>query len=265
MKLNTTVSGPAEPSDKTPVLLVHGLFGQARNLGVLARALSRDRTVVAVDMRNHGESFHDPDHTYPAMAGDLARVIEDHVGRGESGGGGQMDVVGHSMGGKAAMWLALTRPELVARLVVLDIAPVAYGHSQADTIDAMEATDLTSAKTRSQADMALAQHLDDHSVRAFLLQSLDLKSDPPRWRMNLAALRERMADLTGWPGHEGLSWDGPALFLAGGESDYVSPEHEAEIRAAFPKAQLERVAGTSHWLHAEKPAEVVEAVVGFLG
>ena len=111
----------------------------------------------------------------------------------------------------------------------------------------------------------LAQHLDDHSVRAFLLQSLDLKSDPPRWRMNLAALRERMADLTGWPGHEGLSWDGPALFLAGGESDYVSPEHEAEIRAAFPKAQLERVAGTSHWLHAEKPAEVVEAVVGFLG
>ena len=81
----------------------------------------------------------------------------------------------------------------------------------------------------------------------------------------VAALRERMADLTGWPGHEGLSWDGPALFLAGGESDYVSPEHEAEIRAAFPKAQLERVAGTSHWLHAEKPAEVVEAVVGFLG
>ena len=224
---------------------------------MIARALADSRQVVSLDLRNHGDSPWSDEHDYDALAGDVAEVIADH--------GGQADVVGHSMGGKTALWLALTRPAMLRRLVVLDIAPVAYGHSQADMIDAMEGVDFASCTSRGQADQALAATVEDHSVRAFLLQSLDLKSDPPRWRMNLAALRERMADLTGWPGHEGLSWDGPALFLAGGESDYVSPEHEAEIRAAFPKAQLERVAGTSHWLHAEKPAEVVEAVVGFLG
>lgn len=257
MKLNTTVSGPAEPSDKTPVLLVHGLFGQARNLGVLARALSRDRKVVSVDMRNHGLSPHDPDHSYPAMAGDLARVIRDH--------GGRMDVVGHSMGGKAAMWLALTEGDLMRRLVVLDIAPVAYAHSQMKQIDAMEGTEFTACKTRSAADAALSARVEDPGVRAFLLQSLDLSATPPEWRLNLPVLRARMADLTGWPGSEGMSWDGPALFLAGADSDYVLPAYEAAVFAAFPEARLERVAGTGHWLHAEKPGEVVEAVVGFLG
>ncbi|GLS81900.1 alpha/beta fold hydrolase [Paracoccus marinus] len=257
MKLHTTAAGPEEPSDKTPVLLVHGLFGQARNLGVLARALSRDRKVVSVDMRNHGLSPHDPDHSYPAMAGDLAQVIRDH--------GGRMDVVGHSMGGKAAMWLALTEGELVRRLVVLDIAPVAYSHSQMKQIDAMEGTEFTACKTRSAADAALSARVADPGVRAFLLQSLDLSATPPEWRLNLPVLRARMADLTGWPGSEGKSWNGPALFLAGALSDYVLPEYEAAIFAAFPEARLERVAGTGHWLHAEKPGEVVEAVVGFLG
>ena len=257
MKLNTTAAGPEEPSDKTPVLLVHGLFGQARNLGVLARALSRDRKVVSVDMRNHGLSPHDPDHSYPAMAGDLARVIRDH--------GGRMDVVGHSMGGKAAMWLALTEGDLMRRLVVLDIAPVAYAHSQMKQIDAMEGTEFTACKTRSAADAALSARVEDPGVRAFLLQSLDLRARPPEWRLNLPVLRERMADLTGWPGSEGMSWNGPALFLAGALSDYVLPEYEAAVFAAFPDARLERVAGTGHWLHAEKPGEVVEAVVEFLG
>ena len=257
MTLTTTAAGPEEPSDKTPVLLVHGLFGQARNLGVLARALSRDRKVVSVDMRNHGLSPHDPDHSYPAMAGDLARVIRDH--------GGRMDVVGHSMGGKAAMWLALTEGDLMRRLVVLDIAPVAYAHSQMKQIDAMEGTEFTACKTRSAADAALSARVEDPGVRAFLLQSLDLRARPPEWRLNLPVLRERMADLTGWPGSEGMSWNGPALFLAGALSDYVLPEYEAAVFAAFPEARLERVAGTGHWLHAEKPGEVMEAVVGFLG
>lgn len=254
MQLKTLESGTA--TALPPVILVHGLFGQARNLGGLSRRLSADRQVVSVDMRNHGDSFHDPDHSYDALAGDLARVIERT--------GGPVDVVGHSMGGKAAMRLALTRPDLVRRLVVLDIAPVVYAHTQATLIDAMQAIDLAAVTTRQQADAALAQHVDDAGVRAFLLQSLDLKAHPPQWKLNLDTLRAQMADLTGWPGHDGLHFDGPALFLAGADSDYVLPEHQAQIAAAFPQSRTERIAGAGHWLHAERPAEVANAVAAFL-
>lgn len=257
MTLNTTVSGPETPG-LPPVIVAHGLFGQGRNLGVIARGLAETRRVIACDMRNHGDSFWDDDHSYDALAGDLAAVI--------AANGGEADVVGHSMGGKASMWLALTHPGMVRRLAVLDIAPVAYRHSQAELIDAMEQADFTGSKTRSQADMALSEFVEDHSVRAFLLQSLDLKADPPRWRMNLAALRDQMPGLTGWPAaDEGMRFDGPMLVLAGGDSDYVDDAGRAAIAALFPKGTVETVGGTGHWLHAEKPAEVSARIAAFLG
>ncbi|MDO5530116.1 MAG: alpha/beta fold hydrolase, partial [Paracoccus sp. (in: a-proteobacteria)] len=189
MMLNSTISGA--DSDAPPVLLAHGLFGSGRNLSALARRLGAARQVVSVDMRNHGDSFRDPDHSYPVLGRDLAGVIEAH--------GGRSDVVGHSMGGKAAMALALTAPERVGRLVVLDIAPVAYGHSQTTLIDAMEALDLGGLRLRSEADRRLSADIDDPAVRAFLLQSLDLKADEPRWKINLKVLRDEMDRLVGWP------------------------------------------------------------------
>lgn len=253
MKLSLTVTG--QPGPLPPVLLAHGLFGQARNLGVISRALSETRQVLAVDMRNHGESPWDDRHDYDALAGDLAEVVAAH--------GGQADVVGHSMGGKAAMRLALIQGAMVRRLVVLDIAPVAYGHSQDGVIEALEATDVASATSRSGADTLLARHLDDHSVRAFLLQSLDLKSSPPRWKMNLAALHANMDNLTGWP-RGGTPFDRPALFLRGGDSDYVTAEGEAAIRDLFPQAVIEAIPGTGHWLHAEKPGQVAPRIAEFL-
>lgn len=254
MELSLTISG--QPGPQPPVLLVHGLFGQARNLGVIARALSETRQVIAVDMRNHGEAPWDDRHDYDAMAGDLAEVITGH--------GGLADVVGHSMGGKAAMRLATTHPGLVRRLVALDIAPVAYGHTQNGVIDAIEATDFSAAASRSQADAALAQNLRDPGTRAFLLQSLDVRAEPPRWKMNLAALRANMDKLTGWPGG-GQPFDGPALFLHGADSDYVDEAGKAAIRTLFPQAEIEALAGTGHWLHADKPAEVADRVAAFLG
>lgn len=256
MTLSTTLTGPDTPG-VPPVLIAHGLFGQGRNLGVLARALAETRKIVSVDMRNHGDSFWDDDHSYGALADDLAQVISAH--------GETADVVGHSMGGKASMWLALTRPELVRKLAVLDIAPVAYGHTQADLIDAMEGTDFSSCSSRGQADQALSAQVEEHSVRAFLLQSLDLKTEPPRWRMNLAALRDQMEALTGFPDAGERRFDGEVLVLAGGDSDYVGDEGEAAFRALFPKAVIERVADTGHWLHAEKPAEVSRRIADFLG
>lgn len=255
MKLNHAIFGSGEG---LPVLLVHGLFGQGRNLGALARRLAERRRVVTVDMRNHGDSFHDPDHGYPAMAGDLADVIEDL--------GGPVDLVGHSMGGKASMVLALTRPDLVRKLAIMDIAPVAYGHSQNGLIDAMESLDLSAIDRRSTADVALAERIEEPGIRAFLLQSLDLKADPKAWRLNLTALRDQMDRLVGWPdGLPKASFDGPVLEIAGERSDYVTAEGQAALREYFPQARVVRVKGAGHWLHADAPEAVAQILVSYLG
>ncbi len=238
-----------------PVLIVHGLFGSGRNWGVIARRLAETRPVIAVDMRNHGDSPRFATQSYPDMAGDLAEVIEAH--------GGQADVLGHSMGGKAAMVLALTHPETVRRLIVADIAPVAYGHSQSHHIAAMRALDVTGLAARSEADRRLSGTIPDPALRAFFLQSLDLKANPPRWKLNLDVLEADMPRIVGWPGIAGR-YDGPALFLSGALSDYVRPEHRATITALFPRARMARIPGAGHWLHADKPREFEAAIVAWL-
>jgi pimeloyl-ACP methyl ester carboxylesterase len=202
-----------------PLLIVHGLFGSARNWGAIQRRLAEDRRVMAIDQRNHGQSPWAPTQTYADMAGDLAEVIESE--------GVPFDVVGHSMGGKAAMMLALTRPDLVNRLVVADIAPVAYGHSNRHLVRAMEGLDLTGLSQRGEADRRLEPLVPDPGTRAFLLQSLDLKDNPPRWRLNLPVLDAEMDKIVGWP--EGVvgSYDGPTLFLSGALSDYVRPDRKS--------------------------------------
>lgn len=243
------------PGPTPPLLIAHGLFGSARNWGAIARRLADRSEVAAVDMRNHGASFWDRHHGYADMADDLAKVIE-HIG-------GRADLLGHSMGGKAAMMLALTRPELVRRLVVADIAPVAYSHTHAGHIAAMRGLELRGLHSRAEADHKLAEVIENAGVRAFLLQSLDLKSDPPRWRLNLDVLEAEMARILGWPDVEGR-FDGPVLFLSGAQSDYVKRDDRAAIKALFPAARFAKIPGTGHWLHAEKPREFEAAVRAFL-
>ena len=241
-------------TDRPPVLIAHGLFGSARNWGAIARALAADRAVIAVDMRNHGQSGWSDRHSYADLAADLAEVA--------AAEGTAVDVVGHSMGGKAAMRLALDHPGLVRRLAVIDIAPVAYGHTQQGLIDAMRALDLTRLRARSEADRRLSAHVDDPGVRAFLLQSLDLRADPPGWQLNLDALEANMAEILGWDGAG--QFDGPTLFLSGGASDYVGPDHRPAIRAHFPAARLAKIPGAGHWLHADRPAATAETLRAFL-
>jgi esterase len=236
------------------LVIAHGLYGSGRNWGVIARRLSDQRTVVAVDMRNHGDSPRKATQSYPEMAADLAEVIENL--------GPPVDLLGHSMGGKAAMQLALTRPELIRRLVVADIAPVAYTHDQARHVDAMASLDLSRISTRAEADAALAG-AEDAALRAFFLQSLDLRAKPPHWKLNLSVLKAEMPQIIGWPGTEGR-FEGPALFLTGADSHYVRPEHRDTIRALFPKARFAKIPGAGHWLHAEKPREFEETVRVFL-
>ena len=251
-----TIRHPASATAEAPTLVVaHGLYGSGRNWGVIARRLADRREVVAVDMRNHGDSPRFATHSYPELAGDLGEVIESL--------GAPVDLLGHSMGGKAAMQLALTRPGLIRRLVVADIAPVAYSHDQSRNAQAMAGLDLSRITTRAEADAALAEKIDDPALRAFFLQSLDLRQKPPRWKLNLDVLQAEMPKIVGWPGTEGV-FDHPALFLTGSESHYVRPEHRDQIKRLFPKARFAKIPGAGHWLHAEKPREFEETVRVFL-
>ena len=246
--LNTLTHGDA--TDSPPLLIVHGLFGSGRNWGVIAKRLSDTRQVIAVDMRNHGDSPWMDSHTYPDMAADLAEVIQ-RVGR-------PVDVLGHSMGGKAAMMLALTRPELLRRLIVADIAPVAYAHTQDGPLNAMRGVDLTRIDSRKDAQ---AQMDVDDATATFLLQSLDLPQR--RWKLNLDVLGRDMAAIVGWPDTTG-QFTGPTLFLRGATSDYVPDSAAPAIRAAFPQAEIRTIADAGHWLHAEQPRATEAAVRAFL-
>lgn len=257
-----------------PLLIAPGLFGSARNWGVIAKRLSEDRRVLALDMRNHGDSFWSDTQDYPAMASDLAWVIENQ-GRAAPAKGPlarEADVMGHSMGGKASMVLALTRPDLVRKLVVADIAPVAYEHSHSGLIEAMQAMDLTDLTSRSEADRRLAQSISDPSTRAFLLQSLELRDGPVRWKFNLDVLQSAMQTLVGWPaaiepqrtGGGRAEFTGPVLFVFGKNSSYVQPADHGRILDFFPNAEFVGIEGAGHWLHAEKPREFEAVVAEFL-
>lgn len=253
--LTQTLHPARAGKDRPTLLIVHGLFGSGRNWGVIARNLATRRDVVAVDMRNHGTSPRAMTQSYADMAGDLAEVIESL--------GGPVDVLGHSMGGKASMQLALTRGDLIRRLVVADIAPVAYSHDQSKHIAAMRGLDLTGLTSRMEADRRLAQTVPEPSLRAFFLQSLDLKASPPAWRLNLDVLEAEMPKIVGWPGTPGV-FDHPTLFLTGSESHYVKPEYREAIRAQFPAARFAKLIGAGHWLHADRPREFEETVRVFL-
>ena len=232
-------------ADRPTLLIVHGLYGSGRNWGVIAKRLADARHVVTVDMRNHGSSPHHDTHSYPEMAQDLAEVIT-HLG-------GPVDICGHSMGGKAVMMLALTRPDLLRRVIVADIAPVTYGHTQQMFIDAMRGVDLSEVERRSDAEAQLASAGVERALQSFFTQSLDLPGK--RWRLNLDALEAEMPKIIGWPEDVTGQFAGPTLFLSGGASDYVQPEHRIPIKALFPQARFAKIPGAGHWLHAEKPRE----------
>lgn len=247
LMLNQIVHG--EKTDQPDLLIVHGLYGSGRNWGVISKRLSDARRVIAVDQRNHGYSPWYDEHSYPDMADDLAEVIRAN--------GAPMDVIGHSMGGKASMVLALKYPDLVNRLVVADIAPVAYEHTQSQYIKAMKAVDLQKVTKRSDAEEQLRKMVDDPTLPVFFTQSLDVAGR--KWRLNLDALGAEMPKILSFPKIEG-QFNGPVLFLSGANSHYVQPEHRPLIKSMFPNASFAKIPGAGHWLHAEKPREFEAAV-----
>lgn len=237
--------------DRPSLIIAHGLFGSGRNWGVIAKRLSDTRHVITPDMRNHGQSPRNASHSYPDLAADLADLIS-HIGA-------PVDLCGHSMGGKAAMATALTHPDLIRKLIVADIAPTSYTHSQHPMIDAMRTVDLSTVTRRSDAADQLAAAGIEPALQSFFTQSLDIKNQ--RWLLNLDALAANMPQIMGWPETWPETWPstitgpftGPTLFLSGGASGYVTHAHRPTIKTLFPTARFAKIPGAGHWLHADNP------------
>jgi pimeloyl-ACP methyl ester carboxylesterase len=246
------------PAESTPILLVHGLFGSGANWHGIARRLAQTRPVLVPDVRNHGESPWDAEMDYPAMAADLAAVLD---GRGIEGA----HLVGHSMGGKAAMCLALAQPERVRSLTVVDIAPIAYESRFGTLVEALQALPLEDLRDRRDADARLAAVVSSAAVRGYLLQNLAYDAvGGLRWRVNLPVLAASLGQILGFPDGEGRQFAGPTLFAYGSRSDYVGAEGLARIRALFPLARLRSVPNAGHWVYADQPDAFLAALTGFL-
>lgn len=235
-----------------PILLLHGLFGNLDNLGVLARDLNQQHTIIKVDLRNHGLSPHADDMSYPAMAQDLLTLLADLQIE-------KVIVIGHSMGGKAAMALTAVAPEKIERLVVIDIAPVSYTARHHDQIfAALQAVIDKGMAQRQQAAQLMREMLNEEGVIQFLLKSFHAGS----WRFNLPVLIKQYANILGWQSVP--PWPHPTLFIRGEHSSYIQDSNRDEIARQFPQARAYIVAGAGHWVHAEKPDAVVRAIKRFI-
>lgn len=246
-----TGSGP-------PVLILHGLFGSSSNWRSVARALAPRHRVLCVDLRNHGASPWADTMGYLEMAADVRALLQARRLQ-------QPWVVGHSMGGKTAMALALMDPAAVGGLVVVDIAPVAYADRMTQYVQAMGGIDTASLANRAAAQRRLTELLSDPGVVGFLLQNLVNRNDHFDWRLNLAAIGLAVPQLSGFPPELlGSRYDGPAALIHGMRSDYVTPADAARFAELFPQVRLpghlQPIEGAGHWVHADKPAEFMTAL-----
>jgi pimeloyl-ACP methyl ester carboxylesterase len=252
------------------VVFCHGLFGQGKNWTQVAKVLAERHRVLLLDMPQHGRSPWTSDFDYLDAADQVAASLPEHqVGEPAA-------VVGHSMGGKIAMVLALRHPQLVERLCVVDVAPVAYpsAHSFDGYVDAMRGLDLHALASRADAENALADTVPDPVVRGFLLQNLrrhhDTRQEGPGWywQPNLEVIGDRLGVITGWPADElaGVTpYDGPVLWVRGERSDYVGAEHAEAMAALFPRVRKVTVKGSGHWVHSEQPEAFAGVMRAFLG
>ena len=242
-----------ETSTVSPMIFIHGLFGSLSNLGVLARHFSEQRTVIQIDVRNHGLSGHSSDINYQLMAEDVLETLS-------SLNVHKFVVVGHSMGGKIAMKLADLAREQTEKLIVLDITPIQYHENHhAEIFQALFAVQQENVASRLQAAKIMRKYLHEEMVIQFLLKSFN----KGQWLFNVQALFDHYPDIMAWEKVEKINR--PALFLRGGDSFYISkPEHFAAINEQFSQAKIEVIENTGHWLHGEKPDEVIKHMQAFV-
>jgi len=240
----------------SPLVILHGLLGSGDNWQGLAKGWAQDYDMLIPDLRNHGRSPHAEEAGFSAMAADVIELIDE-------AGLAQVTVLGHSLGGKVAMRLALDFPERVKGLVVVDIAPKAYPPAHQALLEALLAVDLSRFTTRSEVETVLAGSIPEPVIRQWLLKNLGRDAAGALvWKPNLPVLHKCLAELSA--GFADLrQYHGPALFVAGGRSNYVQPEDTPLIREQFPQARLEVIPGAGHWVHVDAPGRLGELVKGF--
>ncbi len=252
MKLNYKSFG-----EGYPIIILHGLFGTLDNWQTIAKKLAANYSVYIIDQRNHGRSPHNDRFDYVTMAEDLQAFMESQWIY-------EAHIIGHSMGGKTAMQFALTYPDLVNQLVVVDIAPKAYKGGHQAIFDALFSLDLSVIKNRKQADAALLEQIPDFGVRQFLLKNLtNDKKGGYKWKMNLPVIYKNYEQILAAIASEDI-FDKPSLFIRGGASNYIEEEDMKQIKSLFPAAELATVEKAGHWVHAAAPIDLLTLINNFL-
>lgn len=253
VKLSHNVIGEGQT-----LVILHGLFGSKRNWSSIARQLSDTFRVLTVDLRNHGESPWNDIHDYPSMAEDVATLIENECSE-------PAIVLGHSMGGKVAMYLSLVWPHLVDQLIVVDIPPARSSGTPIDYVHAMQKVPLATLSHRRDVELALADMIPDPKVRGFLVTNITSRTEGLVWIANLDAIEKHFDQILDWPDSlNGRQFSRPTIFLEGEQSTFVGSEHEEVIRHFFPLAHRQVIENAGHWVHVENTEAFLHAVRAFV-
>jgi pimeloyl-ACP methyl ester carboxylesterase len=239
------------------IIILHGLFGSSDNWQNIGKTLSEKYKVYLVDLPNHGRSLHTDNFTYEAMREDVHAFIEQHQIE-------QPVLIGHSMGGKVAMHVALAYPHLLSKLIVVDICPKYYPVHHDRILEGLTSINLPTITSRQEADEQLAKYERSYTVRAFLLKNLYRNEDGKfEWRLNLPVINDQIENV-GEAIHTDNVFERPVLFINGAKSDYINKEDTSLIHQFFPGAVVETIADAGHWVHAEKPEEFVSIINNFI-
>ncbi len=252
MKLHYRTLGNNQPA----IIILHGVFGTSDNWQTFGKVLAEEHQVFLVDQRNHGQSPHSDRFDYEAMADDLREFIDDH----------QLSspvVLGHSMGGKTAMFFAVRHPDMLSKLIVVDMAPRAYPVHHQQVLAGLSAVSIDQIESRREAEEQMQPHVSDAGVRQFLLKNLKRTDQGFAWKLNLPVIRDHI-EAVGEAVPSETPFEHPALFVSGSKSDYVQEKDQSLIHKIFPQAQHTTVADAGHWIHAEQPEALLNIVRSFL-
>lgn len=257
MKLSFIHCDPSHNPHAKNIILLHGVFGQARNLGTLQRALCPYYNCYAFDMRSHGKSAHAP-LSYPEMAQDVLETID-------SLGLEKISLIGHSMGGKVAMATALYAPARIEKLLVADIAPTPTHYGQNELAQKLSSLILPRLENRKDIHHYLLSMIENADIASLIGQHIQT-GNPAKWTIGIKDIAQSFENIEGWdlPPSFNQQWNGPALFIRGGNSPYITQKQEEVIKRLFPQAKIETISGAGHWVHAEKPEEFCKIMLDFL-